>query len=166
MIEANRTQEILKYLCNELGGDWLLTGGALVRLKFDGNRATEDIDLMKISHPTLSDEVTRNELFRWLMKHGLGPEWVNAAVEPFVREAKGWENELVLLEEGSRGRVFRPSLTLFVYLKLRRGTAIDIADLKVAAASCAEKFDESKFSHWADKKTKDRFIKNRVVLGI
>lgn len=148
-MESKTIEEVLAFLCENLGGDWLLTGGALVRLNFDENRGTEDLDLVRIRHPELSDEAAKNQLFKWLIQRGLGPEWVNSAVEPFVREVEEWDREVVLLRDGPRGKIFRPCLTLFVYLKLRRGSEIDLADIQKAAENCVERFDEAKFLTWA-----------------
>jgi hypothetical protein len=65
-MEAKLLEQILTYLGEELGGEWLLTGGSLVR----------------IGHPSLSDEAARNALFRWLIDRGLGPEWVTRRSNP------------------------------------------------------------------------------------
>jgi hypothetical protein len=40
-MDSKRLDEILAYLCEDLGGDWLLTGGALVRHEFDASRGAE-----------------------------------------------------------------------------------------------------------------------------
>lgn len=147
-METKEVEEILSHICQEIGGDWLLAGGALVKIEFDSTRGTEDIDIMRLNHPTLSDEATRNLLFKWLIQRGSGPEWVNPALEPFVREADGWENQIILLREGKKGKVFRPTLTLFAFLKLRRGTDIDIRDILKAIPHCPEGFDLMTFKKW------------------
>ncbi len=165
-METQAVEEILNYLCEELGGDWLLTGGSLVRLSFDASRSTEDVDLVRIRHGSLSDEAARNALFKWLIGRGLGPEWVNSAVEPFVREIPGWERELALLRAGSAGRIYRPNLTLFVYLKLRRGTEIDLGDIRKAVPKCAEGFDEARFLRWAAQPLRERYERVRSTLGL
>jgi hypothetical protein len=160
-MNASQVQKIVDYLTNDLGGDWFLTGGALVQLIFNPARGTEDVDFVRISHPQLSDEASRNQLYQWLMSNGLGPEWVNPAVEPFVREVGSWQQELVPLQQGARGRVFRPNLTLFVYLKLRRGTSIDLADIREAAGKCPEGFSPGKFDSWSSSypTTRERYEK-------
>ncbi len=164
-MDSQRIDEILDYLVNDLGGDWFLTGGALVRIAFDPERGTEDVDFVRVRHPTLSDEASRNQLFQWLIARGLGPEWVNPAVEPFVREVPLWESETVLLRHGSKGTVLRPNLTLFVYLKLRRGTEVDLRDIQVAKPLCAEGFDEKKLRRWASPSVLQRFELHRGRLG-
>jgi hypothetical protein len=147
-MEAKLLEQILTYLCDELGGEWLLTGGSLVR----------------IDHPSLSDEAARNALFRWLIDRGLGPEWVNTAVEPFVREVPSWEQELAVLREGARGRVYRSNLTLFTYLKLRRGSEIDLTDVVKAMSACPEGLDENKLAGWATPEVAARLKKLRISL--
>ncbi len=165
-MESKTLAEILGYLCDELGGDWLLTGGSLVRLEFDATRGTEDVDLVRIRHPELSDEAARNALFRWLIDRGLGPEWVNSAVEPFVREIKDWQNELVPIRKGRRGALFRPSLTLFVYLKLRRGSEVDCEDIRRVAPQCPEGLNEARLLSWMSEALRKRFAALRGSLGI
>ena len=165
-MDAKTLEEILSFLSDDLGGDWLLTGGSLVRLVFDASRGTEDVDLVRIAHPELSDEAAKNRLFRWLIDRGLGPEWVNSAVEPFVREVEGWKRELVLVRTGTKGQIFRPNLTLFVYLKLRRGSEVDLADIRSATPNCPEGFDEKKFRAWAEPSLTRKFEAARAKLGL
>lgn len=163
--DSTKIAEVLTYLCDEVGGDWLLAGGSLVCLKFDADRGTEDIDIMRIRHSHLSDEAAKNELFKWLIANGLGPEWVNAAMEPFVKAANGWESEIVEIKTGKKGRIFRPTLTLFTFLKLRRGTEIDLRDIVSARKSCPEKFDETKLKSWSNEAVWNRFQKVRKQIG-
>jgi hypothetical protein len=75
---------------------------------------------------------------------------VNSTVEPFVREVKDWQTEVVPIETGSRGRVFRPNLTLFVYLKIRRGSEIDLEDIRKALLVCPEKFSKDRLLSWCN----------------
>jgi len=166
MMDEVIIKEVVAYLCNDLGGDWFLTGGSLVRLKFDDTRGTEDMDFVQISHFNLSEVSAKNELYKWLIKKGLGPEWINDAVEPFVRQVSDWKNELVEIESGLVGKVFRPNLTLFVYLKLNRASDIDLKDILIVAPQCHEGFDEKKFRTWVDQKILNRFEKHRRQIGI
>jgi hypothetical protein len=166
-VEAGQWAAISEHLCENLGGDWLLTGGTLVRLLFDAGRGTEDIDLARVAHPELSPERALTELYLFLRTLGLGPEIVNAAVEPFVHEVPDWRGELVTIRQGARGRIFRPTLTLFSYLKLRRGTPIDLEDIRAAVRYCgAAEFDAGKFARWADAELAGRFARVRLQLGL
>ena len=151
-MDIHQIDSILKFLCDELGGDWFLTGGSLVRLEFDAQRGTEDMDLVRIRDELQSEERSRTRLFQWLMQNQLGPEWVNTAVEPFVKRVPNWENEVIELRSGKLGRVFRPNLTLFIYLKLGRGTSADWKDIEKAIPHCPEGFNWNKFESWATEK--------------
>ena len=165
-MEASTQEEILRYLLDEVGGDWFLTGGGLVRMSFDAARGTEDLDLVGLSHPELSDESAKQMLYRWLIDRGFGPEWINSAVEPFVREVEGWQNETVLVRTGEKGRLFRPTITLFAFLKLRRGTEIDVGDIQKAALKCTEPFDEELLLGWGNQKVVERYQKLASRLGL
>jgi hypothetical protein len=165
-MESKTIDEILNYLCEELGGEWLITGGSLVRLSFDAQRGTEDLDLVRISHKDLSDDAAKNQLFKWLIARGLGPEWVNSAVEPFVQEISDWKSELVFFKKGAKGIIFRPNLTLFIYLKLRRGTEIDLLDIQKAIPKCPEGFNESKFLKWSNPELNKKFFNVRSRLRL
>lgn len=166
-MDTKQIDEILTYLTDQLGGDWLLAGGSLVRLVFDGSRGTEDIDLARMREsPHLSRDAALASLYQKLIADGLGPEWVNTALEPFVAAVPDWMDHVVLLKEGGMGRIFRPTLTLFAFLKLRRGTDIDMQDVRAAARACPEKFDEHQFMAWADPLLQARYLAAKSSLGL
>lgn len=164
-MEAKTLEEILSYLTDTLGGDWLLAGGALVRLSFDASRGTEDVDFARMSHPELSPELSLTHFYRWLISRGLGPEWVNTAVEPFVHEVPSWKDETVLVRSGLKGKIFRPTLTLFAYLKLKRATAVDLEDIRKAIPHCPEGFDEKKLLGWADENLRRTYGRHKSFLS-
>ncbi|MGK5088937.1 hypothetical protein WDW86_15370 [Bdellovibrionota bacterium FG-2] len=143
-----------------------LTGGSLVKFEFESGRATEDIDIVRIRHDTLSDEASRNELYRWLIQRGSGPEWVNTAVEPFLNEVPDWKKEVVLIRNGSAGNIFRPSLTLFIFLKLRRGTPIDFQDIGHAIKHCPEGVEINKLKLWGSAPICEKYRKIAVSFGL
>jgi hypothetical protein len=149
-VEKAKVEQVLDEICQKIGGDWLLVGGALVQLHYNSDRATEDMDLVHISHPGKSKEVVQDELFRFTLKNwGMGPEFINLSVDFFVRQFKGWESELVLLREGTKGRIFRPSLTLFCALKASRGSELDLRDVKAALKSEGlDALDTAKLTNW------------------
>jgi hypothetical protein len=41
-MEATTLEKFLQYLIDDIGGDWLLAGGSLVRLIFDETRGAEE----------------------------------------------------------------------------------------------------------------------------
>jgi hypothetical protein len=166
-MENEKVESVLRYLCDTLGGDWLLAGGSLVRLIFDARRGTEDIDLARVAHPVLSEESALNRLYVHVRSLGLGPEHVNPAFQAFLRQVPDWMGELVLLREGARGRIYRPSLTLFAYLKLLRGTPIDVEDVRSAVACLGPgEFMESRFRAWAAPEIQERFERHRAAIGL
>ncbi len=166
-MEAAKIEALLEKICQEIGGDWLLVGGSLVQIEYDGQRATEDIDLVPISHPSLSDVRAQDALFKAAKTLGLDPENVNSAARFFVREFPEWQLEVVSFREGPSGRVFRPTLTLFVALKLKRGTEVDLGDIRAAVRKeGAIAFVESRFREISDDRLQAKFDSLRTQLGL
>ncbi len=138
----------LKTICQKIGGDWLLVGGSLVRLDLDPGRGTHDLDIISI--PEGNTPKILRALFTEMKSIGLSPEQVNSAASFFVSSVEGWQNQKVLILEIDRGRIFRPTLTLFAYLKLSRATPVDIADLKLAIKKWGlTEFSKEDFKNWA-----------------
>lgn len=52
-MEAAKVEALIEDICQNVGGEWLLLGGSLVQLEYDGGRATADIDLLSLGHPWL-----------------------------------------------------------------------------------------------------------------
>lgn len=149
-LDLTKIQRLLDKVCQEIGGDWLLTGGSLVSLRFDSSRGTEDIDLVNVRHPTLEPMPLQTKLFLEAKGLGLTPEAVNSAASFFVRQVPGWEKHLKEIQVGPQGKVFRPDLTLFVRLKLGRATPVDLADIAAAVRACGPaEFNETIFRRWA-----------------
>ena len=149
-MESSKISKILEFLCQNVGGDWLLVGGALVQIELSSERATEDIDLALISHPTKSEAVAQNELFQYSMQQlQIGPESVNLAVMPFLNGFLGWQTECKILKSGTNGNIFRPNLTLFIALKLGRASAIDLKDIRLALEKFPrEELNETRLKEW------------------
>lgn len=166
-MQTANIETLLTEICQKIGGEWLLIGGSLVILEFDGKRATEDIDLVQIRAHGKSEAKAQDELFQAAMRIGLDPETVNSAARFFVSEISGWESEIMPLRTGPVGTVFRPSLTLFAALKFRRGTEIDLRDVAVAVAKEGSvKFDEAKFRALAGENATRAFDRKRKDLGL
>jgi hypothetical protein len=123
-LDARRVEEIVAALCDRVGGDWLLIGGALVALWVEPRRMTEDVDLVSMrGHPD-----DRLALMQLAADLGLPIEAVNSAADFFVRRIPGWARDVEPFRHGARGRVFRPSPTLFLLLKLSRLSPTDLED--------------------------------------
>jgi hypothetical protein len=161
-METSKINGLLNELCQKVGGKWLLTGGSLIQLEIDGHRATEDIDLVAIEHETLSHIAAQDELFKAAIRQGLSPESVNSAASFFVQRIAGWKNHLIELRTGPKGAIFRPDLTLFLALKLGRGTEIDLSDVASAVkAFDSKEFNFERFKQMVEPKTRELFEKLR-----
>lgn len=129
-----RLNEVLDAITGELGGEWLLLGGALVATWLDERRTTEDIDIVAIE--SAADD--RLRLMRLAEKLGLPVEAVNSAADFFVRKVPDWRVHLEPFRRGARGVIYRPTPTLFVLLKMRRLSATDLDDCAAMLSVAAE----------------------------
>ncbi len=127
-LAADELRELMGRFVERVDGDWVLLGGALVALWLDGARETFDVDIVSRS----VDGQARLELLAFGHDEGLGPEGINSAADFFLRRLEGWEEGLVELMAGARGRILRPSITHFVLLKLRRLSEQDLQDVLLA----------------------------------
>jgi hypothetical protein len=123
-LDATRLEAIVQSVADHLPGDWLLVGGALVALWLDARRVTEDVDLVGIDG-TGADRLALLGLARDL---GLPVEALNSAADFFVHRIPDWRRQIEPFRTGKSGRVFRPSPTLFLILKLRRLSTRDLDD--------------------------------------
>jgi hypothetical protein len=119
-----RLEELLAALAERLDGDWLLLGGALVALWLEPRRVTEDIDLVSLAG--LPEQ--RFQLMEFAATAGLSIEAVNSAADYFVRRIPGWQQEIELFRTGPRARIYRPTPTLFLLVKIGRLSDQDLVD--------------------------------------
>ncbi|MGH7318502.1 MAG: hypothetical protein ACRELA_02580, partial [Candidatus Rokuibacteriota bacterium] len=129
-LDRARLEEIVDAIVQRLPGDWLLVGGALAALWLEPRRTTEDVDVLGLAGT--ADE--RMSLLRLAAELGLPVEALNSAADFFVRRIEGWREDLELFRHGARGRIYRPTVTLFVLLKLERLSERDLADSLAAVA--------------------------------
>lgn len=122
--DRERTLEVLQQLVAELDGDWVLLGGSLATVWFDGARTTEDIDIVSA---TPSDE-RRYQLFDFATRLGLSVEALNSAADYFLYRVPGYAEQLEPLLVGSKSRILRPTPTLFLLLKIERMSEADLED--------------------------------------
>jgi len=132
-LDATRLEAIVQSVADHLPGDWLLVGGALVALWLDTRRVTEDVDLVGIEGSG-ADRLSLLGLARDL---GLPVEALNSAADFFVHRVPDWRQQIEPFRIGKTGRVFRPSPTLFLVLKIRRpGIRAKVeADLRILQPS-------------------------------
>lgn len=123
-LDRARIDATIQAAADRLSGDWLLLGGALVALWLEPRRVTEDIDLVGFSDTT-ADRLALMQLAQDL---GLPIEAVNSAADFFVKRIPDWRAQVELFRQGTRARIFRPTPTLFVLLKLRRLSSQDLTD--------------------------------------
>ena len=132
-LDRERLEQIVANACDRLDGDWLLIGGALVALWLEPGRVTQDLDLIGLRG--LAEE--RYALLDFAVSQGLPIETINSAADYFVQRIDGWRAELQLFRSGARGRIFRPSATLFLLLKIGRLSERDLADCEALLSRAA-----------------------------
>lgn len=125
MISSEQYQKFLKNVVNNLEGDWVLIGGSLLYVLGASQRVTSDIDLCPIHELTNEKRLALMDL---ALKSGLSIESINPAADFFLNQIPNWKQSLVLVEQGEKGALFRPSLELYFQLKLSRATTTDIQD--------------------------------------
>lgn len=125
MISLEQYKLFLDSMIAELEGDWVLIGGSLLAVINAESRLTSDIDLCSIDE--LSNE-KRISLMKLAEQAGLSIEAINPAADYFLKQIPNWKNSLVILQNGSKGNLYRPSLELYIALKLARSTDTDIKD--------------------------------------
>lgn len=125
MITSDQYNIFLNSIVSELEGNWVLIGGSLLAVLNAESRATSDIDLCSIDE--LNNE-KRISLMKLAEKAGLSIESINPAADFFLKQIPNWKNSIVLFQSGQKGNLFRPSLELYISLKMKRGTDTDIQD--------------------------------------
>lgn len=136
MITSSLMNEFIKAAVQKLKGDWVVIGGALLPLLNINHRVTVDIDIVPIEK---TDQ--QLELMRIAEKIGVPVEAINPAATFYLKEIKGFNKELILFHEGKNARIFRPSLNLYMQLKLKRLTVSDAEDLMHYIKYCKKNGD-------------------------
>ena len=125
MINSKQYSEFLKSVVNDLEGDWLVIGGALLAIIQTESRATVDIDLCPIGE--MNNEL-RLSLMTVAQNAGLTIESINPAADFFLKQIPNWKSAIVLFLKGSKGSLYRPSFELYIKLKIERLSETDILD--------------------------------------
>ncbi len=132
-LDRARIAGIVQAIADQLPGDWLLIGGALVSLWIEPRRVTEDIDVVGFE----GTGADRLALLGLATDLGLPVEALNSAADFFVHRIDDWRDQVEPFRVGAKGRIFRPTPTLFLHLKVGRLSEQDLADCQalVLAAS-------------------------------
>lgn len=120
----NKTlKKFLEIAGEKLSGDWILIGGTVLPVLGIHHRATVDIDFVSKNkkEETLKLMEIADEL-------GLSVETINQAGAFFLYQVPNFEDELILLYKGSRAKIFRPNLLLYLKLKIKRLSESDFLD--------------------------------------
>jgi predicted nucleotidyltransferase len=123
-LDRDRIDAVVQAVADRLVGDWLLIGGALVSLWLEPRRVTEDVDLVGIAH-TGADRLA---LLGLATELGLPVEALNSAADFFVYRIADWSEQIELFRQGHAGRIYRPSPTLLLLLKIGRLSDQDLGD--------------------------------------
>jgi len=123
-LDRERIDAILDAAADALEGDWLLVGGAAAATWFLPERVTEDVDLVSLR----GSQEDRLALLTLAERLGLSPEAFNSAADFFVHRIPGWATEMELLRQGRGARIHRPTVTLFILLKVGRLSEVDLDD--------------------------------------
>jgi hypothetical protein len=117
--------EFIRKASDQLTGDWVVIGGAVLHLLNVNARQTEDIDLAGPPGATQADVIRLMEI---ATDFGLPIEAINQAGAFFLSRIMNWQTKLILVHKGASASFFRPNLELFFELKLGRLTEADVTD--------------------------------------
>jgi hypothetical protein len=123
-LDRGRIDAIIDAAADSLEGEWLLVGGAAAAAWFLPERVTEDVDLVSLR----GAQRDRLALLTLAERLGLSPEAFNSAADFFVHRIRGWTQEMEPLRQGRGARIHRPTVTLFLLLKLVRLSEVDLQD--------------------------------------
>lgn len=123
-LDRVRIDAVVQAVADRLAGDWLLVGGGLVALWLTPRRMTEDVDLVGME----GSGADRLSLLGLAIDVGLPVETLNSAADFFVHRISDWRGQVELFRQGASGRIFRPSATLFLLLKVHRLSEQDLSD--------------------------------------
>ncbi|MEQ8765586.1 MAG: DUF6036 family nucleotidyltransferase [Planctomycetota bacterium] len=130
-LTRQQIERVIRAVTDEIEADWLLVGGAAVALWYQESRSTEGVDLVEPSEAPSH----RLELLKTAAALDLPIEALNSAADFFVRIVQRWDEDIVLLRSGARGRLFRPSPTNFLIMKLARLSEQDLEDCRALLSS-------------------------------
>ena len=124
-LDSKSLNIFLKKAAKELVGDWVLLGGTLLPALGVDVRVTTDIDIICLDESTNKQQLVLMELAESMK---IPPESINMAAEYFFRKVGHKKEDLIPLVKGPRCVIYRPSVTLYLLLKIARLTESDLLD--------------------------------------
>src|SRR5438552_100562 len=124
-LNSKLLSDFLKLAGIKLKGRWLLVGGTLLPAVGLEIRSTVDIDLIGISDKEAAQSL---ELMALAESLGLPVETINQAAAFFLKKIGFQEADLLPLHKGKNATIFRPSIELYLRLKIPRLSASDLLD--------------------------------------
>lgn len=125
MITKKQYDMFLKFVVEHITNDWVIIGGSLLAIINAKSRNTTDIDICPVNEMTNESRLLLMDL---ALKSGLPIESINASADFFLNQIPNWRNSLVLFKAGTYGNIYRPSLELYLQLKLNRSSDSDLQD--------------------------------------
>ncbi len=126
VLDAKFLKKFLKTATDQLAGDWVLIGGTLLPALGIDHRVTTDIDMISLQREQSSK--LNLQLMELAEQQGLPAESINQAAAYFLEKIPHYRKSLVLLQEGKKGKIFRPNATLYLLLKIKRMSESDFSD--------------------------------------
>ncbi|MGK5087623.1 hypothetical protein WDW86_08700 [Bdellovibrionota bacterium FG-2] len=139
-LDEKLLKRFLKLASGRLSGEWVLLGGTVLPYLGHSYRTTTDIDFVPVEAMTNDQSLKIMTICEEL---GLPIETVNGAAAFFLQKIPDFKNHLVLIQQG-QAKIYRPSVMLFLQLKLSRLSESDFRDclemlkLKSAELSSSE----------------------------
>jgi len=124
-INSKISKKFLDLASQELQGDWVIMGGAVMVLLGVSERFTVDIDLAGPETATQADTL---KLMTIAEKIGLAPEAINQAGAFFLNRIPHWKENLVTILRNEKFTLSRPNSFLFLQLKMARLSESDLSD--------------------------------------
>lgn len=132
-LNSKLLEQFLKLVLKELNGEWVLLGGTLLPALGIDYRQTVDIDFAPVGE--MSNRASL-ELMGLAEKLGIAVESINAAAGFFLRKIPDYSERLIVLKKSKNCTIYRPSLALYLELKLNRASPTDLTDCEQMILYC------------------------------
>jgi hypothetical protein len=120
-------KKFLKLASETLTGEWVFVGGTVLPSLGVEHRPTVDIDFVALQ-PSNNDQTLK--LMSIAEKLALPVESINQAASYFFFKTKYQKEDLIPLLQEKNCIIYRPSVTLFLILKIQRMSPTDLDDCR------------------------------------